>query len=49
MNEVWYFYKEYGYKNPQKTLLTILDKVNWNKNLVLDFGCDTGFMLKIYL
>lgn len=45
MSEVWAFYKECGYKNPQETLGGILDKVNWTKNRVLDYGCDNGLML----
>jgi len=46
LNEVWRFYKECGYKSPQKTIGDILDKVKWRKNKVLDFGCDNGLMLK---
>jgi SAM-dependent methyltransferase len=42
---VWDMYKEFGYEDPRKTLNSILEKVKWNKNKVLDFGCDTGFML----
>ncbi len=44
--EVWSFYEECGYQDPQKTLKSILDKAQWNKERVLDLGCDTGFMLK---
>lgn len=46
IEDVWGFYKECGYKDPQKTLLELLGKVDWEKKRVLDFGCDTGFMLK---
>ncbi len=46
IDEVWNFYKECGYANPQKTLNAILEKVNWHRNRVLDFGCDSGFMLE---
>lgn len=45
MDEVWSFYKECGYENPQKSLGRILDLVEWNKKRVLDFGCDNGLML----
>ena len=46
IDEIWSFYKECGYKDPQKTLSTVLRKVDWQKNRVLDFGCDRGFMLQ---
>ncbi len=45
MDEVWSFYKECGYEDPQETLGIILDKVEWRKRRVLDFGCDNGLML----
>jgi|SaaInlStandDraft_5_1057022.scaffolds.fasta_scaffold56674_2 SAM-dependent methyltransferase len=47
INEVWSFYKECGYTNPQQTLKNIMDKVFWKKKKVLDLGCDNGLMLKI--
>ena len=46
MKEVWDFYIECGYKNPEKTLISILNEVKWRTHRVLDYGCDTGFMLK---
>ncbi len=45
MDEIWSFYKECGYENPQETLGKILDKVEWRKKKILDFGCDNGLML----
>jgi SAM-dependent methyltransferase len=45
IDEIWDFYIECGYENPQETIGGILDKVKWNKKRVLDFGCDKGFML----
>ena len=46
LEEVWNFYKECGYNDPQQTLSRILDKIEWRKNRVLDYGCDNGLMLK---
>jgi SAM-dependent methyltransferase len=45
LDEIWGFYRECGYGNPQQTLRGILDQVNWSKKRILDFGCDTGLML----
>ena len=45
IEEIWDFYIECGYENPQRTIGGILDKVGWIKKRVLDFGCDKGFML----
>ncbi len=45
LDDIWSFYKECGYKNPQATIAGLLNKVEWQKNRVLDFGCDTGLML----
>lgn len=46
LDDVWKFYKECGYQDPQKTLMSILNEVSWKENKVLDFGCDNGLMLK---
>ena len=45
IEDVWNFYKECGYKNPQEVILKLLSKVNWANKRVLDYGCDKGLML----
>ncbi|MDB9786529.1 class I SAM-dependent methyltransferase [Bacteriovoracaceae bacterium] len=46
IDEMWDFYKECGYKDPQDTIRNLLNGVEWNKASMLDLGCDNGFMLK---
>ncbi|WP_191092496.1 class I SAM-dependent methyltransferase [Francisella sp. SYW-9] len=45
LDQVWDFYLECGYTEPKKLLGSILDKVKWKKNRMLDYGCDNGLML----
>ena len=46
LDEIWKFYLECGYENPQRTITSILKQVPWEMNNILDFGCDNGLMLK---
>ncbi|MDJ0762826.1 MAG: class I SAM-dependent methyltransferase [Myxococcota bacterium] len=45
IEEVWAFYRECGYKDPQQTLSKLLRHTAWTKRRVLDLGCDRGLML----
>jgi len=45
MEQVWEFYRECGYGDPQGTLKSLLNQVVWTKKRVLDLGCDRGLML----
>jgi SAM-dependent methyltransferase len=47
MGEVWSFYKECGYENPEKTVRSLVNLTSWTKHRVLDLGCDNGLMLRL--
>jgi len=45
IEDVWAFYRECGYADPQATIRGLLDRVEWSNHRVLDLGCDRGLML----
>ncbi|NRA44562.1 MAG: class I SAM-dependent methyltransferase [Oligoflexales bacterium] len=45
LGEVWDFYKECGYHTPVASFTRVLEKVNWERGRILDFGCDNGLLL----
>ena len=48
INDTWAFYKECGYADPQATLRSMLEPVDFTKKRILDYGCDKGEMLDFF-
>jgi ubiquinone/menaquinone biosynthesis C-methylase UbiE len=48
IDEVWSFYEECGYENPQATLQSMIDPIPFTKKRILDYGCDKGLMLDFF-
>ncbi|SMF64498.1 class I SAM-dependent methyltransferase [Pseudobacteriovorax antillogorgiicola] len=45
IEDVWKFYKECGYQNPQDSIISLFNDIDWQQHRILDVGCDNGLML----
>ena len=48
IDETWAFYKECGYADPQATLRSMLEPIEFSEKRILDYGCDKGHMLEFF-
>ena len=48
LQAAWDFYRECGWRDPPQQLASPLHQMQWDSGRILDYGCDTGVMLRFF-